>query len=178
MKILLHICCAPCAIYPVKTLRDAGHEVMGYFYRANIHPFSECQKREQALIDYANDIDLTMIWQKGYEMEKFLRQMVFRESDRCRLCYYDRLKATAMIAKKGKFNAFSTTLLYSKFQKHDQIREIGESLGKQYSTPFFYEDFRKEWKSGIEESKSLGMYRQQYCGCIYSEKERFYKTAP
>ncbi len=85
------------------------------------------------------------------------------------MCYHERLKATVMVARKGKFDAFSSTLLYSKFQKHELIHEIGESLGKQYGVRFLYQDFREGWKQGIEESKRLGMYRQQYCGCIYSE---------
>ncbi|MBI9074833.1 MAG: epoxyqueuosine reductase QueH [Desulfatibacillum sp.] len=174
MKILMNICCGPCSIYPVKVLRDQGHELMGSFYRHNIHPFTECMRREDTLREYAASQDLRMIWQQDYEMEEFLRNVAFREADRCRYCYHSRLKATAMIAKKGKFDAFTTTLLYSKFQKHGLIREIGEALGKQYSVPFYYHDFREGWKHGIEESKRLGMYRQQYCGCIYSEKDRFY----
>jgi len=79
------------------------------------------------------------------------------------------------MAKKGKFDFFSTTLLYSKFQNHELIKTFGESIGKSVGIPFYYEDFRTGWKEGIETSKQLGMYRQQYCGCIYSEKERYYK---
>ncbi len=79
------------------------------------------------------------------------------------------------MARKGKFDAYSTTLLYSRFQNHDLIRSLGESIGKKHGIPFFYDDFRDGWKQGIEISKSLGMYRQQYCGCIFSEKERYYQ---
>jgi predicted adenine nucleotide alpha hydrolase (AANH) superfamily ATPase len=108
-------------------------------------------------------------------MESFLRNVAFREAQRCTYCYHDRLNATALYARKGKFDSFSTTLLYSRFQKHDQIRSIGEAVGKKVGVPFHYQDFREGWKAGIEESKRLGMYRQQYCGCIYSEKERYYR---
>ncbi len=174
MKILLHICCAPCSIYPIRFLRENEFQVMGFFYRHNIHPFTECLRREETLREYSQSIDLPMIWQKGYEMEAFLRSMSFREKDRCRVCYYQRLKAAAMVAKKGKFDCFSTTLLYSKFQTHKTIVETGESLGKKYGVPFYYHDFSEGWKEGIEESRARGMYRQQYCGCIYSEKDRFY----
>ncbi len=149
---------------------------MGFFYRHNIHPFTECMKREDALRKYSDDIGLNMIWQKGYELEKFIQSVVFREEHRCRYCYHARLKAAAMVAKKGKFDAFSTTLLYSKFQNHSLIRETGEALGKKYGVGFYYEDFREGWKVGIEQSKAMGMYRQQYCGCIYSEKDRFYNS--
>lgn len=175
MKILLHICCAPCAIYPLRILRSEGFEVMGFFYNRNIHPFQECQRRENALKTYAEHENLEVIYQDGYDMETFIQNVVFREEERCSYCYHDRLKTTAVIARHGKFDYFTSTLLQSKFQKHDTVRSIGESLGKSYGVPFLYRDFREGWKEGIETSKRLNMYRQQYCGCIYSEKERFYK---
>lgn len=175
MKVLLHACCGPCTIYPLEVLRNMGMEVMGYFYRHNIHPFTECMKREETLRDYADQMDLKMIWQKGYALEEFLRAVTFREANRCRYCYHARLKASALVAKKGKFDGFSTTLLYSKFQNHGLITEIGQGLAKQYGLKFLYHDFREGWNQGIERSKALGMYRQQYCGCIYSEKDRYYK---
>lgn len=174
MKLLLHICCAPCAIYPVRLLRERDITVMGYFHKSNIHPYSECLRRQQALEDYSAGIDLGVIYQDGYDMENFIRNVVYRETERCRYCYYDRLKSTALTARHGKFDCFSSTLLYSKFQRHALIREIGEAVGKETGVRFYYEDFRPGWKEGIEESKRLNLYRQQYCGCIYSEKERFY----
>lgn len=175
MKLLLHTCCGPCTIYPLDRLREEGMEVMGFFYRHNIHPFTECMRREDTLRTYADRVGLKMIWQQGYELEEFLRSVAFREKDRCRYCYHARLTATAMMAKKGKFDGFSTTLLYSRFQNHAAIVETGEALGKQYGLTFFYEDFREGWKKGIEVSKEMNMYRQQYCGCIYSEKDRYYQ---
>lgn len=177
MKILLHICCAPCSIYPIDQLRQDQHSVAGFFYRHNIHPFTECLRREETLKTYSEAIDLKMIWQSGYAMEEFLRNVAFREADRCRCCYHDRLTTTAHFAKRGKFDAFTTTLLYSRFQKHDLIREIGEAAGKTVGVPFLYQDFREGWKLGITESRRLGMYRQPYCGCIYSEKERYYSPS-
>lgn len=148
---------------------------MGYFYRHNIHPFTECMKRQETLEAYAESVGLGMIYQKGYDIESFFQRSAFREGNRCRICYHDRLTSTALVAKKGKFDGFTTTLLYSKFQNHEQVRSIGESVGKTIGVPFFYQDFRDGWKKGIEESKQLDMYRQQYCGCIYSEKDRFYR---
>jgi len=177
MKILLHACCAPCSIYPLDILRHEGAEVMGFFFRHNIHPFTECMKREQTLKEYADQINLKVIYQKGYDMEKFIQSVVFRESDRCRICYHLRLYATAKTAKKGKFDGFTTSLLYSKFQNHELICETGEAIGKKEGIPFVYRDFREGWKHGIDQSKKLGMYRQQYCGCIYSEKERYFKKS-
>lgn len=174
MKILLHTCCGPCAIFPVEQLREQGHEVMGFFYRHNIHPYQECMRREENLRNYVENIGLKVIWQEGYELEEFLRAVAYREENRCAYCYHARLTATAKLAKHGKFQAFSSTLLYSKFQNHELIRQIGESVGKKEGVPFFYQDWRVGWKAGIEKSRELGMYRQQYCGCIFSEKSRFF----
>ena len=175
MKILLHICCAPCAIYTVKTLDQQGFDVMGFFYKHNIHPYTECMKRKETLQAYAERTNFKVIYQDGYDLEGFIRNVVFRESNRCSYCYHDRLRSTALVAKRGKFDCFTSTLLYSKFQKHEEIKSIGKSVGKSVGVRFYYHDFREGWKQGIEESKRLGMYRQQYCGCIYSEKERYYK---
>ncbi len=147
---------------------------MGYFYKSNIHPYTECLKREETLKTYADDIDLKVIYQKGYDIDSFFQRTAFREGNRCTSCFHDRLNAAAKVAKKGKFDCFSTTLLYSKFQNHDLIRTIGESIGKTSGVPFYYQDFRTGWKEGVETSKQMNMYRQQYCGCIYSEKERYY----
>ncbi|MGA8179228.1 MAG: epoxyqueuosine reductase QueH [Desulfobacterales bacterium] len=175
MKILLHTCCAPCTIYPVKFLRYEGFDIMGFFYRNNIHPYTECIRRQKTLESYAADIHLRVIYQEGYDLEGFIRNTAFRESNRCFFCYHERLRSTALTAKRGKFDCFSSTLLYSKFQKHEDIKAIGNAVGKSVGIPFYYNDFRIGWKEGIETSKRLGMYRQQYCGCIYSEKERYFK---
>ena len=175
MKVLLHICCAPCTIYSLKTLRAESRDVVGFFYNHNIHPYQEYRRRFDTLKAYADQAALKVIYQDAYDLETFLQNVAFRENDRCRYCYYSRLKYAAIVARRGKFDAFTTTLLYSKFQKHDLIRSIGESLGEEYGIPFLYRDFREGWKEGIAVSKALNMYRQQYCGCIYSEKERYYQ---
>ena len=175
MKVLLHICCAPCAIYPLRILREEGHEVMGLYYNPNIHPYLEYQKRLDTLRDYAENTDLKLIVPDDYPLEEFLRNTAFRETTRCRYCYYLRLSYTAAIARRGRFDSFTSTLLYSKFQAHDLLKEMGEDLAGDRVPHFLYRDFRTGWKEGIEESKTLGMYRQQYCGCIFSEKERFFK---
>lgn len=173
MKLLLHICCGPCSIYPLRILAENGFDAMGYFYRSNLHPYTECLKRQEALESYAGQIGLKLIIAPEYDLEGFLRNAVFREKNRCELCYHDRLRSTALVARRGKFDCFSSTLLYSKFQNHDAVRSIGEAVGKEVGVPFHYQDFRLGWHEGIQESKQLGMYRQQYCGCIYSEKERY-----
>ena len=177
MKVLMHSCCGPCTIYPLEVLRDEGHIVMGYYYRHNIHPYTECLRRQETLEHYAAEQKLRVIIQEGYDMEGFIRNVAFREKERCRYCYHDRLRAAALVARKGKFDAFTSTLLYSRHQKHDLIHEMGDAIGRETGVPFFYRDFRVGWKVGIETSKKLGMYRQPYCGCIYSEKERYYRNS-
>ena len=173
---MLHICCAPCALYPLEVFRKEGLEIMGFFYRHNIHPFKECLRRQEALQAYAEKSDLRVIYQKDYDLEGFIQKIAFRESQRCSICYHERLKATALVAKRGKFDYFSTTLLYSKFQKHDDIKSMGETVGRSVGIQFYYYDFREGWKKGVETSKDLGLYRQHYCGCIYSEKERYFNS--
>ena len=177
MKILLHICCGPCTIYPLRTLREMGHDLTGYYFNPNIHPYLEYRRREETLTAYAGEKGLPVIRADDYDMEAFFRLIAGREDDRCRLCYTLRLQETARKAKEGGFAGFTTTLLYSKFQKHDIIREVGDRLGREGNIPFLYLDFREGWKEGVRLSRELGMYRQPYCGCIYSEKERFYPQA-
>lgn len=176
MKILLHTCCAPCSIFPLQILKKENMDVMGYFFKSNIHPYTECTKRLETLETYAEIIHLKLIIQEEYNIEKFFQDVAFRESNRCRLCYHWRLQSTAIVAKTGKFDCFSTTLLYSKFQNHELIKSLGENIGRSVGINFFYHDFREGWKQGIEESKRMEMYRQQYCGCIYSEKDRFFNN--
>jgi hypothetical protein len=98
--------------------------------------------------------------------------------ERCQYCYSVRLEATACEARKGSFDGFSTTLLQSTHQNHDLIKETGDRVAKEIGIPFYYEDFRQGWRRGMEVSKAMGLYRQQYCGCIYSEKERFMRPSP
>ncbi len=172
MKILAHLCCAPCSCYTVPKLRDAGHEVHGYFYNPNIHPYTEYMKRKEAMEQYAAAMDLPMNYGE-YALDDYLRKVVYKENERCAECYRLRLRNTAYAARKGKFDAFTTTLLYSKYQKHELIKEIALSLANEYNLEFYYEDFRDGWKEGIDISREMQLYRQQYCGCIYSELERY-----
>ena len=174
-KILLHVCCGPCSIYPLDYLRAEGYDVMGYFYNPNIHPYTEFNKRKETLAAYAQKTDWPVIFDEEYQLEEFLREVVHREALRCRYCYVIRLRQAAKIARKGNFDCFTTTLLVSPFQKHELIKETGEAVAQEYGIPFYYIDFRPGFKDAAARSRELEMYRQQYCGCIYSEKERYYR---
>jgi len=173
-KILLHVCCGPCALYPVRTLREAGFEVTGLFYNPNIHPLMEYKRRRDALREVAERLDLPVIYKdEEYDPARYFREVAFREANRCFHCYSLRLERTASIARRGKFDAFTTTLLYSKFQKHDVILQLGLDLAGGGDLKFHSQDFREGWKQGIDLSREWGIYRQQYCGCLYSEMERY-----
>lgn len=173
LKILLHICCAPCTIYPLRILRQEAHEIDGLFYNPNIHPYLEYRRRLDTLVSYADQEGLEVFHGEDYPLELFLRQVAFREGERCRFCYHLRLFRTAALAKREGYDAFTTTLLYSRYQKHDLIREVAGAAAEAEGIPFLYRDFREGWSEGVRLSREMGMYRQPYCGCIYSEKERY-----
>jgi len=173
LKVLLHICCAPCTIYTLKSLRSEGIDVTGYFYNPNIHPLTEFRKRLITLENYANITLLPLAVDKEYKLESFLQGALEGGENRCLFCYETRLNKAFQKAVDDRVDAVTTTLLYSKYQRHDNIREIGEKLADIYKVRFLYRDFRVGWKDGIEESKRINMYRQQYCGCIFSERDRY-----
>lgn len=172
-RILLHSCCGPCTLYPLKALREQEWSVHGFFYNPHIQPYLEFQKRLDVLQSLAKQEELHLIVRRDYEVDRFFRNVAFREQDRCLYCCSLRIEATARLASKSRFDAFSTTLLYSKHQKHGLITSIGRTAAKKYGVPFHYEDFRVGWREGQDRARSLNLYRQQYCGCIYSEWERF-----
>lgn len=171
-RLLMHVCCAPCFIAPWFHLSEQ-HDVTAFWFNHNIHPFTEFRKRLDTLRRFTTEQDIPLIVKEDYPVERFFRDSAYRETQRCGPCYRNRLEQTAYVAKRGKFEAFSTTLLYSKFQRHEMIREIAEQIAGETGIPFHYEDMRTWWKEGIERSRKAGMYRQQYCGCLFSEYERY-----
>ena len=146
-----------------------------FFYNPHIQPYQEFQKRLATMESFAGTEELKIIIRAEYELEKFLRQTVYREHQRCLYCYAVRLEATARLAKKSRFDAFTTTLLYSRMQKHDLVRDLAQEVSRRFGIPFYYEDYREGWKEGQEQARTRGIYRQQYCGCIFSEEERYLK---
>jgi predicted adenine nucleotide alpha hydrolase (AANH) superfamily ATPase len=177
MNILFHICCAPCALYPYFRLKEEGLEPTGYFYNPNIHPYLEYKKRLDTVKEFASRVGLEVHYRDGYDLDHFLLSIAGKGTRRCEHCYRIRLESAAAAATaRGKgYGAFTTSLLYSKFQKHDLIKGIAKEVAAEHGIEFYYEDYRRGWREGIVESKAMGLYRQQYCGCIYSEKERYEK---
>ena len=172
----MHLCCGPCTLYPLESLRQQGITVHGFFHNPNIHPFREFVARIGALEEVAGRMGLPVEYDREYGLKEYLRRVVFHEEDRCGICYAMRLEATAQKAVKTGAEAFTTTLLYSRYQRHERIRLLGEELAARYGIPFYYQDFRTGWQEGIDQARALGIYRQPYCGCIYSEQERYDKT--
>jgi predicted adenine nucleotide alpha hydrolase (AANH) superfamily ATPase len=168
MKILMHLCCAPCALYPYFRLKEEGFDTTGFFYNPNIHPYLEYKKRLDTVREFSSRVGLEVLYRDGYDLDEFLVSVAGKGAQRCEHCYRMRLDAAAAAAREKKFGAFTTTLLYSKQQKHDLIKGIALEIASEHGIEFFYEDFRRGWREGIVESKAMGLYRQQYCGCIYS----------
>ncbi|MGQ9744647.1 MAG: epoxyqueuosine reductase QueH [Dissulfurimicrobium sp.] len=178
MDMLIHICCGPCLAWPAVFLKKQGIKAVGYFYNPNIHPFTEFEKRVDALTTVARVYDIPIIHdEEGYGLNAWLSEMGGRSAadERCPVCYSMRLERAAKKAAELGIPCYTTTLLYSRYQRHDLIRELGEDAGRRYGAGFYYQDFRAGWDEGMAIAKGLDIYRQPYCGCIYSEAERYAK---
>jgi len=171
-KVLLHICCGPCAIYPARSLRDELFEVEGFFYNPNIHPFSEYEKRYEAAVKMGWNMGLNVIHHK-YDFERFLREVscINNRLEQHLFCWRTRLEETARVAKENAIENFTTTLLSSPYQDIEIIKTIGEEVAKNYHLNFLARDFRKGFSESHKASREWLLYHQNYCGCLYSEKE-------
>jgi predicted adenine nucleotide alpha hydrolase (AANH) superfamily ATPase len=231
MRILVHVCCGPCAVAVLRGFAASGHEPHGFFYNPNIHPLAEYMRRRQGAAQVAGRLAVPLLFADtpsetvprlpngahaapkdvphlpngaptlpetglpppdnvpGTEQNvpepallpaddpaPWLRAVLGiaeNGGDRCPFCLRLRIFACAEQARRRGFDAFSTTLLYSRRQRHDTIRALGEEAGAALGIAFAYRDFRTCWDEGIRLSKAWGIYRQQYCGCLFSEYERY-----
>jgi hypothetical protein len=174
-RLLLHACCAPCTIYPLERLEEAGWRVTVYFYNPNIHPFTEFEARFEAVRDYCEGRNVPLIADLDYDVYEFIRTAGIDDGSRCLACYRMRLERTIRRAAEDGFDAVTTTLLFSRYQDHEGIHTLGGELSREAGVEFSYEDFRPGWDEGQQRSRDLGMYRQKYCGCIFSEQNRYEK---
>lgn len=170
---LLHICCAPCSIMCVDALREEAIEPTGYWFNPNIHPKKEYQNRKNALVEYARSIGLRLEIEGEYGLRSFLAATYPDFDARCGYCYSCRLRAAAKHAAAHGFSSFSTTLLISPYQNHELLRQTGEQAAAEFGVSFLYRDFRPLFREGQERARSLALYMQKYCGCIFSEEERY-----
>lgn len=178
MRMLLHVCCGPCSVYPVKYLQTEHpeYELTGYFYNPNIHPYKEFIRRLDTLQTFAEKIGLAnLIIDDSYTLEEFLQAALAAPGGRCTYCYELRMCQTARYAKEHGFDCFSTTLLVSPYQQHELIVAAAEKAAAAESVRFQYLDFRPGYQEGVTISRELEMYRQPYCGCVFSERDRYCK---
>ena len=177
MKTLLHICCAPCANQPIEVLKTDGLEVTGFWFNPNIHPFTEYRARRNTVRDYLQAIELPLIEQNDYALRPFVRAVAEDIENRCIKCYEMRLFETARVAKEGGFDSFTSSLFISPYQNPELMRETAERAASEYGVQFLYRDFRPLFRDGQNKAKELGFYMQKYCGCVFSEEERYLKKS-
>src|SRR5574344_181742 len=179
-KILLHSCCAPCSSYCIESLTKYA-DITILYYNPNIEPYGEYLKRKNEEIRFISEynaihklniIDCDYDNDKYHDIVKGLENLK-EGGGRCLLCYRMRLEYTARLAKKLGYDFFATTLTVSPYKNSQKLNEIGEELAKQYDIKFLYSDFKKQngYLRSIELAKQYNLYRQNYCGCIYSQKE-------
>ena len=176
MKLLMHTCCAPCSVYCIDSLRDEGIEPTLFWYNPNIHPFIEYKTRRDCLKDYATQVGVKLITNEDYGLDEFCRNVVNDIPNRCvNYCYKKRLTETVRYAAENGYDAFTTTLLVSPYQKHEELRRVCEDLAAMAGIEFLYRDFRVGFREGQAKARELGLYMQKYCGCIFSEEDRYRK---
>ena len=176
MKLLLHTCCAPCSVYCTESLRKENIEPTVYWYNPNIHPYQEYKLRRDCLKEYAKSINVEAIFEEDYGLREFCKNVVNDLQNRCiNYCYKIRLEQTAKYAKENGYNSFSTTLLVSPYQNHEVLKQVGEELAEKYGIKFIYRDFRIGFREGQAKARELELYMQKYCGCVFSEEDRYTK---
>lgn len=175
MKLLLHACCGPCACYTAEKLLADGKAFDILYFNPNIHPYKEFKRRLNALRELCEKKRYKLIVDKSYPLEDCVRGMLAEPTIRCAYCYRVRMRYAASYAKENGYDAFSTTLLVSPYQKHELIIQMAEEAAKEFDIPFYYEDFRAGYQRGVDISLELELYRQPYCGCVFSERDRYEK---
>ena len=162
MKLLLHICCAPCSAACIKVLREENIDIVGYWYNPNIHPFKEYDNRLKALKEYSKMINLNVIYDDFYGLDEFVKNTVNIIDNRCGYCYLSRMERVVKYAHDNGYDAFSSTLFISPYQKHDLLKSICEKLSKKYNIQFLYRDFRPYYELGRENIVDVFLVKEKY----------------
>jgi predicted adenine nucleotide alpha hydrolase (AANH) superfamily ATPase len=176
MNLLLHVCCACCLCAPLNELRKEGFKVTGLFYNPNIHPLLEFRRRVKALRVFQESDPIPVIYCEDYGLREYLKNVNYEGDDRCADCYIMRLKFTAAYAHENGFDAFTSTMLFSVYQNHEQLKTFSENLAREYGIDFVYRDYRYLSECSHDIARKKMIYRQGYCGCIFSEYERYKDT--
>ncbi|MDD4029189.1 MAG: epoxyqueuosine reductase QueH [Caldisericia bacterium] len=172
--LLLHICCAPCAIVPLQDLMQ-DFSVVGFFYNPNIHPLKEYLLRKEATFQLGEDFKIPMLY-GDYPYRDFLHNTlpVSATKDRCTICYSMRMKETYHRFLAGNFQYSSSTLFFSPYQNHDTIRKQVWTFFS--PSQYIVRDWSTSYQKGTQEARDRGYYRQSYCGCIFSNEDRYSKS--
>ncbi|MFH1227915.1 MAG: epoxyqueuosine reductase QueH [Planctomycetota bacterium] len=178
-KLLLHICCGVCGGPIVQKYKDSGFEVAGYFYNPNIHPYQEFLKRIEAVESLSRQENVPIYYERAYGLDEFMKTVAthgqIHNKQRCSRCYKLRLNQTAQYARDNGYEAFASTLSISPFQDQALIKEIGRKEAESTGVKFVYETMTSLYHKSKELAKEHNLYQQQYCGCIFSEYERYAK---
>ena len=179
MKLLVHMCCAPCMAYISEDLKkDSNIYFTGIFFNPNIHPIEEFHLRRDSAILLSNTDKFNIILDESFELDFWKENFSQELKSRCNYCYAKRLDKTAQLAKEKGFDAFTSTLLISPYQNHDLIIDISNKLEKKYNVSFYYKDYRPYFREGQKIATQKNLYKQKYCGCVYSYLESDYKKKP
>ncbi|MBE3520264.1 MAG: epoxyqueuosine reductase QueH [Firmicutes bacterium] len=178
MRVLLHTCCGPCAIFPASLLEAEGFSVTLFFYNPNVFPVEEKVRRWDALASLAKEEGWSVVYDDAPYEDYESRVATPEKPRRCQECYLMRLEKTARTAVDGGYDAFSTTLLVSPYQRHEDVRRTGELLASRFGVSFMYRDFRVGYRRGRNAARGKHIYMQNYCGCARSMGERAAMGAP
>jgi predicted adenine nucleotide alpha hydrolase (AANH) superfamily ATPase len=173
VKLLLHICCGPCATGAVPWWQASAEEIVGFFYNPNIHPLLEYRRRLTGACDVCDRVGIRLVADEWYDPAAWLASVVPVEGSRCVRCIGDRLERAAIEAVTQGCGAFSTSLSISPWQDHEAIREQGALAAARHGLDFVYADLRELYPETRRLSREWGVYRQKYCGCLLSEWERY-----
>lgn len=173
----MHTCCAPCSVMCIETLRQEGIEPVLYWYNPNIHPATEYKMRKNTLVEYAKSIDVKLLINNEYGLRRFITELEgdFSAPHRCGKCYDLRLTETARFAAENGFTHFTSTLFVSPYQNHDLMAEVAQRAAREYGVEFLHRDFRPYFREGQDKAREMGLYMQKFCGCIFSEEDRYIK---
>ena len=177
-KLLLHSCCAPCSSACLERLKEY-FDITVLYYNPNIDESGEYEKRKAEQIRFLNETGWADFLDCDHEKERFFEAVLGLEQEpergkRCYVCYKLRLERSAQIAKEKGFDFFATTLTLSPYKNAEWLNEIGEEVGGRYEVNYLYTDFKKKggYHRSIALSKDYGLYRQDFCGCKYSKRDR------
>ncbi|MCL2265208.1 MAG: epoxyqueuosine reductase QueH [Treponema sp.] len=174
-NLLLHSCCAPCSVACVDSLRNENIEPHIFWYNPNIHLFTEYKSRRDCLINYAKGENIKFAIDDEYGLGSFIKTISPEKKERCGQCYTMRLEKAASFAVQEGYRYYTTTLLISPYQDHEAIKRTCEEMGLKYGVEFLYRDFRPLFREGQAKARAKGFFMQKYCGCVFSEEERFLK---